>query len=71
IRTETPFTDTVGYCMVITFIKETSAHQNDHARAHHAAMAFSEVTFVNGLGFKTRGECAVIYCHKKAPRLRG
>ncbi|CBY28161.1 hypothetical protein Y11_00201 [Yersinia enterocolitica subsp. palearctica Y11] len=27
-------------------------------------MAFSEVTFVNGLGFKMRGESAVIYCHK-------
>ncbi|EBN2671688.1 hypothetical protein DOO61_06675 [Salmonella enterica] len=52
--------------MVITFKKETSAHQNGHARAHHAAMAFSEVAFVNGLGTGMRGECAVKFRYKKA-----
>ncbi|QCT21773.1 hypothetical protein FEM41_20000 [Jejubacter calystegiae] len=57
--------------MVITFKKETSAHQNGHTRAHHAAMAFSEVAFVNGLGVGMRGECAVKFRYKKAPANRG
>lgn len=56
---------------MITFKKETSAHQNGHTRAHHATMAFSEVAFVNGLGVGMRGECAVKFGCKKAPANRG
>lgn len=48
--------------------KRPLSHQNGHARAHHAAMAFSEVAFVNGLGAGMRGECAVKFCGAK-PRI--
>ncbi len=50
--------------MVITFKKRSLSHQNSHTRAHHAAMAFSAVAFVNGLGVEIRGECAMKWIRK-------